>query len=277
MRAALLFALATAIVSAQNFRVGVFGLFHPKELQVQPAPGAALVINKGGNEQVLEGSETARFRFPDGYALVTGRNGAAADFVLSVPGRIQRLYQGRLEIRPAGRELLAIVEMDRETAVASIVAAESPPGAPLEALKAQAVVARSFLVAAHGRHRDFDFCDTTHCQFLREPPARGSLPFEAAIETRGLALAYLGRVFAALYSASCGGRTRSLGGESYPYFDVDCAYCARQGHGKVSGHRTGLCQNGAAGMAADGADFRKILAHYFPATSLVSVAENGRP
>ena len=76
-----------------------------------------------------------------------------------------------------------MVTMDLETAVASVVAAESPPGAGLESLKAQAVVARSFLVAAHGRHARSDFCDTTHCQFLREPPAEGSLAERAARNT----------------------------------------------------------------------------------------------
>src|SRR6266571_2973368 len=61
--------------------------------------------------------------------------------------------------------------MDRETATASVVAAENTPDTPLEALKAQAVAARSYFVAGRGRHHDFDFCDTTHCQFLREPPS----------------------------------------------------------------------------------------------------------
>ena len=54
------------------------------------------------------------------------------------------------------------------------MAAESTPDAPSEALKALAVAARSYFVAGKGRHREFDFCDTTHCQFLREPPASTS-------------------------------------------------------------------------------------------------------
>src|SRR5260221_13879275 len=95
--------------------------------------------------------------------------------------------------------------MDVETAVASIVVAESPPHAPMEALKAQAVAARSFLAAGKGRHSGFDFCDTTHCQFLRQPPAADSPAAQATSATRGLVLAYKGRGFAAMYSASCGG------------------------------------------------------------------------
>src|SRR5260221_14104859 len=123
--------------------------------------------------------------------------------------------------------------MDVETAVASIVGAESPPHAPMEALKAQAVAARSFLAAGKGRHSGFDFCDTTHCQFLRQPPAADSPAAQATSATRGLVLAYKGRGFAAMYSASCGGgapspaRTgNSLGG--YSFFCVICCYFPRQ-------------------------------------------------
>ena len=122
------------------------------------------------------------------------------------------------------------------------------------------------MIAAPGRHVGFDFCDTTHCQFLREPPPEGSPAQRASEETLGLALTYQGRAIAALYSADCGGRTRSLedagwSAENYPYFGVECPV-----KGRVSGHRIGLCQVGSAEMARRGAGFREILAHYFPAT-----------
>jgi stage II sporulation protein D len=111
-----------------------------------------------------------------------------------------------------------------------VVEAESPPGAPLEARKAQAVVARSYFVAGSGGHRGFDFCDTTHCQFLREPPAAESPSSVAAQATRGLVVAYEGLPFPAMYSARCGGRTRTLAelgitARGYPYYAVDCDYC----------------------------------------------------
>jgi peptidoglycan hydrolase-like amidase len=160
--------------------------------------------------------------------------------------------------------LAAIVEMDRETAVASIIAAESP-GSPREAQKAQAVLARSFLTAAHGRHAGFDFCDTTHCQYLRDVPAAASVAARAQRDTRGLVLSYEGRVIAALYSGNCGGHTRTLAEagwnvDEYPYFAVACPV-----RGPVSGHRIGLCQTGAIAMAHKGANYVAILSHYFPA------------
>src|SRR5262249_25578658 len=165
------------------------------------------------------------------FTCDNGMSGVA-EFVVTVPGKLTRRYRGKLEIAPQARELAVIVAMELETAVASIVMAESPPEAPMEALKAQAVATRSFLVAGRGRHSGFDFCDTTHCQFVRQAPQPGSRPSQAAAATRGLVLAYKGEAFAAMYSASCGGRTHSLAElgitvRGYPYYAVNCNYCRR--------------------------------------------------
>jgi peptidoglycan hydrolase-like amidase len=243
----------------------VFSLFHPTELDVQAAGANILVLEQNGHRETIEGSTTIKIL---GNATVTGREGAAAKFTLSIPGKIRREFQGRLEVRQHDGHLLVIVRMELETAVASIVAAESPPGAGLEARKAQAVVARSFLIAARGRHQGFDFCDTTHCQFLRDAPVAKSLSAKAMEQTEGLVIAYQGRTIAALYSANCGGKTRSLedagwNAEPYPYFAVDCPV-----RGAVAGHRIGMCQEGAAQMARNGKTFREILAFYFPATTV---------
>jgi peptidoglycan hydrolase-like amidase len=264
--------------------VGVFGLFHPTELVLRAAPGQALVVDGGASRMVLEGARTLRVRAinlaePSPHSIhATPRGGG--EFVLSVPGRIERRFRGDLEITAEAEVLVPVVAMDREVAVASAVAAESPPGAPLEALMAQAVATRSYYTAAHGRHRGFDFCDTTHCQFLRDPPAPNALAAMAAERTRGLVLAYRGAPIAALFSASCGGRTRALenpSADEYPYFAVDCVYCRRgprvhcsycDPHAEGAGHGFGLCQTGAKGMAATGATFREILQHYFPNTEV---------
>ena len=74
--------------------------------------------------------------------IVTGRENEPVEFVLAVPEKITRRYRGTLAIKPSSGTLLAIVTMDRETAVASAVGAESTADTPLEALKAQAVAAR---------------------------------------------------------------------------------------------------------------------------------------
>jgi stage II sporulation protein D len=228
--------------------ISVFGLFHPRELVVSAPAGHALILQAGEQRVVLENSgvSSATVRI-DGFNLVVfsggrelhatkvtvaGRGNESADFILEIPSKIKRQYHGTLGITPSSGNLLAVVTLDLETAVTSVVAAESAPDTPLEALKAQAIAARSYFVAGRGRHRGFDFCDTTHCQFLRAAPPATSRVAVAAEATRGLVISYQTLPFAAMYTRSCSGQTRTpaqvgLPAAAYPYFSVDCEYCRR--------------------------------------------------
>ncbi|HKV77209.1 MAG TPA: SpoIID/LytB domain-containing protein [Candidatus Sulfotelmatobacter sp.] len=229
--------------------ISVFGLFRPREFVVTAPAGRALILQAGEQREVLEnpGVSSATIR-SDGSNLgissgmrelhatkvtVAGRRGdESADFILEIPGKIKRQYHGTLDITPSSGNLLSVVTLDLETAVASVVAAESSADTPPEALKAQAIAARSYFVAGRGRHRNFDFCDTTHCQFLRAAPPATSRVAVAVGETRGVVLAYQSRLFAPMYTRSCGGRTRTpaqvgLPTAAYPYFSVECNRCRR--------------------------------------------------
>ncbi len=230
-----------------DVRVGVLGLFHPVAFTMSAYAGSAMVVRAGEERFVLEkssGVDSAAVRVSDNQIVVTSgtrvvrapevtvtaRKGEPADFFLAVPGKITRHYRGTLKIKPSAGSLMAIVTMNCETAVASVVAAESVPDTPLEALKAQAVAARSYLLASRGRHPEFDFCDTTHCQFLREPPAPATAAAQAAAATRGLVLAYDSHPIAAMYTRSCSGHTRTptdlgLAPTAYPYYSVECKHC----------------------------------------------------
>jgi stage II sporulation protein D (peptidoglycan lytic transglycosylase) len=240
--ALLLPGLAQAQEQKDDVRIGVLGLFHSKQIMISPIAGKPLRCRAGGEpwpvvdpmRAELEGTKIRITGTDKAFDEIFCDNGAsgATEFVASVPGKIARRYAGKLEIRPDTRELIIVVAMPMETAVASVVAAESPAHAPMEALKAQAVATRSFFVAGKGRHHSFDFCDTTHCQFLRAPPGPATAAFQASVATRGLVLVYKDQVFAAMYSASCGGRTHTLADlgipdRGYPYFAVACNYCRR--------------------------------------------------
>ncbi len=238
------FLLAPLNAHAGDVSIGVLGLFHPREIVVAPRAGHVLECSAGGKRWTVTtplrlrfGAARGKMIVDDNAAPVTavrcddGQNGPA-EFSVAVPQKISRRYAGKLEVEAQPHELVVAIKMEMEVAVASVVAAESPPEAPMEALKAQAVAVRSFLAAGKGRHRGFDFCDTTHCQFLREPPTPGSPAARAAAETSGMVLAFQDEVFAAMYSASCGGKTHSLEElgipvRDYPYFAVPCEYCHR--------------------------------------------------
>jgi hypothetical protein len=245
-------------------RISVFSLFRPRELILRPTSNTNLQVEVGNRTRLLiKDAQTIVIHVSDGRISaqlqpqsasesqpvattslrVNAPDQAAARafngprFWLEVPGKLRRQYSGTLEVRARGAILEAVVTMPLETAVASVVAAESPPGAGLEALKAQAVAARSFFVAGQAAHTGFDFCDTTHCQFLRSPPAPGSLAAQATQATIGLVLTWhdeaaeQDRILAAMYARSCGGRSRTLReiglpSNGYPYYVVRCTYCS---------------------------------------------------
>lgn len=233
--------IACSASAAERVSVAVFGLFQPRKITVESKQ--SLLVKAGAQQFTLEPGQRAVVTLTNGRVLVdehiagdrisiAPREGGDADFNLAIATKIRRNYRGDLTIVSRNGELVPIVSMELETAVASINSAEATPGATLEALKAQAVAIRSYLVAAKPRHLDADFCDTTHCQFLKSPPPKESLAAQATEATRGLVLAWRGKPFAAMYSASCSGRTHSLAEigysvRDYPYFAVECDYCRR--------------------------------------------------
>ncbi len=212
--------------------IAIFVLFHPQALTVKPAPGHILAVNGvslAGDRAVgvrREGREVDWFMNRQTHTGQAVR--FAGEMLVSVPGKIQRRYRGKLTVTEAGGELRAVLTADVEDAVAAVTEAESAPEAGLEARKAQAVIARSWLLANRRRHGAYDYCDTTHCQVWKDPRVS-----PAAVATRGMVVTYQGKVFAPAYSGSCGGRTKTAeevgwSPEPYPYFPVDCEVCRRE-------------------------------------------------
>ena len=301
----LTYLFAAGLLSAADVSVGVFSLFRPDAVTIRNACGAvgAMAIR----DRDYKCDETSSFE-------------------LEIPGRIRRDFRGRIRIEMHHSIVTPVVSMDLETAVASVIAAEMPADTPEEALKALAIVVRSFYLTAGRRHQGYDFCDTTHCQFLRAPPGEDHPAWRVVRDTAGMVLTWNGRAFPAMHCASCGGRTfraEEIGFSAdagYPYFNVTCEACVRVApawtrtlrhddavallqprsekarlafvrkygwnalpsnnyrvirgpdqvvfEGKGAGHGVGLCQRGAASLAAQGVTFREILRHYFPHTEL---------
>lgn len=239
--------LSGSLAAAHVVRIGVLGIFHPSQLTLSSNDGDAIVVTADGHTFFLQsrspagriGIRASRDGLLLGYAgeeirakeiRAAGRNQDAMDFVLGVPGKMERRYRGTLDIRVADGELVPVVTMDLETAVASVVQAESLAGTSFEALKSQAVVTRSYLVAGAGRHAEFDFCDLTHCQSLHEAPRPGSPALLATEATRGLIITFEEKPVATMFTRSCKGRTLTpaeigISYRGYPYFSVVCDFC----------------------------------------------------
>lgn len=121
-----------------------------------------------------------------------------------------RLYWGTLRFLAVREGVQVVNEIFLEDYLACVLEAEIGE-APLEALKAQAVVARSEVVhkLATGRHtkEGFDLCAGEHCMAYKG--AEGVTPAmrKACYETRGIVLTAGGKILDAVFHNMCGGIT----------------------------------------------------------------------
>ncbi len=123
-------------------------------------------------------------------------------------GEMNRRYPGSLKVKAENGELVFVNKLDEDSYLSSVVGAEMVPRAGLEALKAQAVLCRTFThTASRHQNDDWDFCDLTHCQSYLGLESTTPLTIKAVGETRGLVLTYDGNPCEIFYHSSCGGKT----------------------------------------------------------------------
>lgn len=119
-------------------------------------------------------------------------------------------YRGSLEILLNGQgRLTAIDTLSVEEYVKGVVPSEIGGSAPPEALKAQAIAARSEALHKLGLDHHladmFDFCAGPHCQTYHGVDDQTAASTKAVDDTRGQVLTYNRRVIDAVYCHSCGG------------------------------------------------------------------------
>ncbi|MBV9082450.1 MAG: hypothetical protein JOZ62_07245 [Acidobacteriaceae bacterium] len=265
LNASLLFPVAGALLSGEPERsFSVFTLLRPTVLSVSPIGSARLHCATAWGRRVIEQRQRITLDRNDVPIAIAGPDGGRAPFLLEVPGVMRRSYYGRLHVARADETLLPVITMQCEIAAGSIAGAELATwAAPIDALAAQAVVSRSILIASKPRHKLADFCDTTHCQFLRSPAEPGSATARAIEQTAGTVLSQDGRPLIPLYSAACGGTTDAVIDRGQRYTSVNCEICRRNRTAR-RGHGWGLCQEGAVGLARLGWSWQAILHKYFP-------------
>jgi stage II sporulation protein D len=144
-----------------------------------------------------------------------------------------RRYHGRLRVRVAGDELLVINQLNLESYLKGVVPAEMGPAQfpQLDALKAQAVAARTYAIAHLGdaEAEGYDLCATPACQVYAGVDAQHPLSDRAVDETAGLIATYGGEPIDAMYTSTCGGHTEDaallFSGRAQPYLrGVPCAW-----------------------------------------------------
>ncbi|MBS3984497.1 MAG: SpoIID/LytB domain-containing protein [Selenomonadales bacterium] len=121
-------------------------------------------------------------------------------------------FRGVIVFNPNRRGLLTSINiLPLEEYLLGVVPNEMPAAWPLDALKAQALAARSYAVRQQNRHRHdgFDLCSTVHCQAYHAKGSEHPRSTQAVTATSGMVITYAGAVIDAVYHAHAGGHTRN--------------------------------------------------------------------
>ena len=119
---------------------------------------------------------------------------------------LNRTYKGELEIFSRHNKLILINTLNLEEYLKSVVSSEMPFN-NIEALKAQAVVSRTYALTKSDKHNKdgYNFCDTTCCQVYYGADAENKQGRTAINLTQGEILEYKGRLIEIFYHSTCGG------------------------------------------------------------------------
>ncbi|MFN8510766.1 MAG: SpoIID/LytB domain-containing protein [Deinococcaceae bacterium] len=129
-------------------------------------------------------------------------------------------YRGGMLILGSGKGLRLVNVVDIEDYLRSVVPAEMFSNWPLAALKAQAIVARTYAVLKINPTADYDLCATQECQVYPGMSKERPTTDQAVLETRGLVVVWDGKPARTYFSSDNGGWVASaleVWGMNVPY------------------------------------------------------------
>lgn len=117
------------------------------------------------------------------------------------------LYLGDLTLSVRDGKLFPVLSIHTEDYLLGVVPYEMSDSFPLEALKAQTIAARTYVLRKANPSREYDVVDTTNDQVFRGYTPGYANAEQAIAETRGVCGFYRDRLAQCYYSASNGGQT----------------------------------------------------------------------
>ena len=191
-------------------------------------------VARTGSPMAASAATPVRVTLADGQLLLGGTAQPGRNVMVSTePPHVftlnRRSYRGRLKltVNPSGRTFSAINLVPLEPYLAGVVGAEMPSYWEPEALKAQAITARTYCLYTKDRfgvNRGWDVSSTQASQVYRGVEAESAQTWQAVTGTYGKVLVSSDEgapgtgLFPAYYSSTCGGHTedcRRVFGEAF--------------------------------------------------------------
>ncbi|MDR1915760.1 MAG: SpoIID/LytB domain-containing protein [Synergistaceae bacterium] len=185
-----------------------------------------------GKGLVLTDAKGTKVSLGDGSVIAVSGNGiSAAKKNLTLPVRVSAKgglgwenvrYRGSLSLVRGGGGFTVVNELDLESYLRGILKMEMNPEWPFEALKAQAILARTYAAKNRGRFaaRGYDLDATENSQVYRGVNAEDPRTDRAVAETKGMVLTWSGATADIFYHSDSGGSTADVShvwGGTIPY------------------------------------------------------------
>lgn len=129
-------------------------------------------------------------------------------------------YRGAVVLTAIGGEVEVVNVVDLDSYLRGVVPSEMSATWPAEALKAQAVAARSYTLASLNPSGRYDLCATDECQVYRGVAVEHPRTDEAIRATAGMVVTYDGSIARTYYHSDSGGKvasSREVWGSALPY------------------------------------------------------------
>jgi stage II sporulation protein D len=157
--------------------------------------GGRVVVRDARGKRVARSSGVLRVMSPNGIVTVANKGAS---------------YRDIIELRPGlSGGVTAVNKVKLENYIRGVVANESPASWPIEALKAQAVAARSYALGTGSGNAVFDHYDTTASQVYGGYSSETAQTNRAVSRTAGQVLRHDGKVIVAYFHSTSGGYTEN--------------------------------------------------------------------
>jgi len=150
-----------------------------------------------------------------------------------------RIFRGRINliVKPNGK-ILVVNELGVEDYLRGILCQEVAPWWPMDALKSQAIIARSYALyqKQFPKDKDFDLTSDIYSQVYGGKSSERWRANRAVDLTKGKLLTYQGKLFPTYYHATCAGHTEDASKlwnvDLPPLKGVVCSFCLYSPHYK---------------------------------------------
>jgi stage II sporulation protein D len=161
----------------------------------------------------LSGEVIFAFDYDNGAFRIRSKDIGKNDRFLEIEGLKFKIYRGAFEfIRLDSSDLTVVNVVNMREYLYGVVPFEIGGSSPKEAVKAQAVAARTYALKNSHKHKDLtlDICNTVHCQYYGGVYRETENTNTAVNETDSKVITYEGNLASVFYFASSGGYTANV-------------------------------------------------------------------